>query len=152
MDGHQNSCLLACIQPPSSPFDILKLKSFCFSVQANVDTFLPETTFFIQTVFPCYQVRFIGSKFSYWCKTLISWNLFTKVSWSSKVLGRLARPRDMHRFKIFQVAFVFPLLLAISFLTWIFSASLSSRFTSCQKKRYPFQHSLSLVWMAFLSQ
>ena len=50
------------------------------------------------------------------------------------------------------MAFVFPLLLAISFLTWIFSASLSSRFTSCRKKRYPFQHSLSLVWMAFLCQ
>lgn len=64
----------------------------------------------------------------------------------------LAILRDVHRFKIFQVVFVFPLLLAISFLTWIFSVSFSSHFTSCRKKRYPFQHRLSLVWMAFLCQ
>ena len=47
-------------------FYILKLKSFCFSVQASVNNSLPKTTFFIQTVFPCYQVRLMGSKSSFW--------------------------------------------------------------------------------------
>ena len=80
-------------------------------------------------------------------------NLLAIATRSSVLLSALAVLfRDMQRFITFQIALVFPWLLRICSLTYIFSASLSSFLTSCLKNRQPFQQSLSFDLIAFLLQ